>query len=293
MAISATIIISVLTLNIWGLPGVGSFKLAPLRRERVRGICQELKRAAEDPYGWDAVMLQEVWLKEDRRKLSRCGYREVMDLNDPILLMDSGLLFLSKHPLRNGKRLTYPAIPIGPDVVEDGESLVRKSANAVEMLHPQAGRVFLGNTHLVSYYAEGEQDQYQTTRRKQFLSFAKWIKKIAGNNPVVVGGDWNFGPQNHELWSEKEKNFSDFIVSQESEKETTLSSDNSFQEEDQDRVDHLFASGQFNSVRGRLEMNQPIKVNGKLVNLSDHYGWSETFSLKMASPPGFEPGFSP
>lgn len=280
MAGAGLIIISVLTLNIWGLPGVGSFKLAPLKKERVQGICAELKRASKDPLGWDAVMLQEVWLREDRKALSKCGYRTVVDLNSPLNLVDSGLLFLSKHPLKNAKRLTYPSIPLGPDVVEDGESLVRKSANSVEMIHPEAGIIYLANTHLVSYYAEGEADQYQKTRRDQFLSFSRWAKKLAGEKPLIVGGDWNFGSHNNELWIEKNRIFSDFVVSKDSEMQTTLSAENSFQDEDQDRVDHVFASGQFSSVRGQLEMFEPIEADGKLVNLSDHFGWSETFSLQ-------------
>jgi len=269
------VIISILTLNIWGLPG----KLTLLKQERVQGICKELKRAAANPEGWDAVMLQEVWLKEDRRTLSQCGYRESVDLNANLKLIDSGLMFLSKHRLKNAKRLTYPRIPIAPGVAEEGEALVRKSANFVEMIHPEAGTIVLANTHLVSYYAEGEADKYQSTRRSQFKKFAKWIKKLAGERPVIIGGDWNFGSQNQELWSEKNQHFSDFIVSKESEKETTLSSENSFQEKDQDRVDHIFASSHFDSVDGRLAMREPIEAQGKLVNLSDHFGWTETFSL--------------
>ncbi|MFM8270263.1 MAG: endonuclease/exonuclease/phosphatase family protein [Pseudomonadota bacterium] len=273
------IIISILTLNIWGLPGIGSFKLSPLRKERVQGICHELKRASQDPLGWDAVMLQEVWLPEDRRILSKCGYRSVVDLNDPFLPVDSGLLFLSKHPLRNGNRLTYPAIPLGADVLEDGEALARKSANVAVMMHPEAGEIWLANTHLVSYYAEANADQYQETRRNQFISFAKWARELAGVNPLILGGDWNFGSHNHEIWGEKNQILSGFVVSKASETETTLSADNSFQEKDQDRVDHIFASGHFASVGGQLEMHHPIEAQGKLVNLSDHFGWSETFSL--------------
>jgi len=275
MTSAGAILISILTLNIWGLPG----KLTVLKNDRIQGICKELKRAAADPEGWDAVMLQEVWLKEDRRTLSQCGYRQSVDLNAKMKLVDSGLMFLSKHRLKNARRLTYPRIPIAPGVAEEGEALVRKSANSVEMVHPEAGPIVLANTHLVSYYAQGEKDKYQSTRRSQFRKFANWIKKLAQEKPVIVGGDWNFGSKNQALWSEKNHLFSDFVVSKESEKETTLSSENSFQEEDQDRVDHVFASSHFESIQGQLAMHEPIEAQGKLVNLSDHFGWSETFSL--------------
>lgn len=278
MASTGLILISILTLNIWGLPG-GVFGLAPYREARVKGICQELKRAASQADGWDAVMLQEVWLRKDRRALSKCGYPYVVDLNNSPKVMDSGLLFLSRHPLKSPSRLTFPRLPVGPDIVEDGEALVRKSGNLVKMIHPQAGEVWLANTHLVSYYAEGPEDKYYETRRKQFISFAEWATKKAGNKPLILGGDWNFGAHNPDLWKEKETKLPGFVVSLESEKETTLSAENSFQEKDQGRVDHVFASPNFRSEGGFLSMNNRIESNGEEINLSDHFGWTEVFAL--------------
>jgi exonuclease III len=175
--------------------------LAPFKNQRIQGICAELKKASQSPNGWDAVMLQEVWSERDRRKLSRCGYPYKTDLNQSKLLVDSGLMLLSKHPLKQSKRLTFPVLPVGPDVLEDGEALAKKSANLVKMVHPQAGEIWLANTHLVSYYAEGEQDKYKPIRKKQFIQFAKWVSSIVQEMPVIVGGDWNFGIHEPDLWS--------------------------------------------------------------------------------------------
>jgi len=280
MASTGLIFISILTLNIWGLPG-GVFGLAPHREARVRGICQELKKAASQEGGWDAVMLQEVWLRQDRKALSKCGYSYVVDLNNSPKVMDSGLLFLSRFPLKSASRLTFPRLPVDPSIVEDGEALVRKSGNLVKMIHPQAGEVWLANTHLVSYYAEGAQDKYYEIRRKQFISFAEWARKKVGNNPLIIGGDWNFGAHNPDLWKEKDLQLPGFIVSLESEKETTLSSENSFQEKDQGRVDHVFASPHFRSEGGFLSMVNRIEKKGEPINLSDHFGWTEMFSLNL------------
>ncbi|NDC24916.1 MAG: hypothetical protein EBZ49_12440 [Proteobacteria bacterium] len=274
------VLISVLTLNIWGLPGAGSLGLAPFREQRIQGICQELKKAATRPEGWDAVMLQEVWLKRDRRKLSRCGYRYVVDLNLSGKLIDSGLLILSKHPLKEAHRLTYPALPVGSEVFEDGEALAAKSANLVTMVHPGAGEVVIANTHLVSYYAEGIADKYQRIRLEQFIAFVDWTKKRAGNLPLILGGDFNFGPENRELWDEKNRRLENFVVSKQSEEVTTLSANNSFQEEDQDRVDHLLASPHFESRFGMLAMEKRIGAEGTDINLSDHFGWTEVFEIE-------------
>lgn len=278
-----TIILSFLTLNIWGLPGVGKMGLAPFKNQRIVGICAELKKAAQSPTGWDAVLLQEVWLERDRKKLSRCGYPYRIDMNRAGMVVDSGLLILSKHPLQMPKRLTFPALPVGPDVLEDGEAIAKKSANLVKMIHPKVGEIFLANTHLVSYYAEGEQDKYKPIRKNQFIEFAEWVNQEVSNKPVVVGGDWNFGAHDPELWKEKEIRWHDFVVSAESEKYTTLSSENTFQEKDQGRVDHLFASPHFESVSGQLAMDKPVSIQNDLYNLSDHFGWTETFLVKVSN----------
>lgn len=278
-----TVVLSILTLNIWGLPGVGKMGLAPFKNQRIGGICAELKKAARDSTGWDAVMLQEVWLERDRKRLSQCGYPYRLDMNRAGMLVDSGLMILSKHPLQRAKRLTFPSLPVGPDVLEDGEALAKKSANLVKMIHPRVGEIFLANTHLVSYYAEGNQDKYKPIRKKQFIEFADWVNQEVLGKPVIVGGDWNFGAHEPELWEEKEVRWPDFVVSPESEKYTTLSSENTFQEKDQGRVDHLFASPHFESVLGRLSMEKPMSIQSKPYNLSDHFGWTETFLVKVSS----------
>ena len=269
--------LTVLTLNIWGLPGDGFWGPAPHRGERVKKICEVLKNSVQSNSGWDAVFLQEVWLKEDRKTLRHCGYTEFSDPNNSNLLIDSGLLILSKFPLSRAKRLTYPAIPLDADVINEGEALAKKAAHLVKMSHPKIGDVWLGNTHLVSYYGEGEKDKYAGMRKEQFKAFVEWVFQSVGNHPVVLGGDWNFGPEQNLLWELKIRLLPDFVVSPEAFLFTTLSKDNVFQEEDQDRVDHLYASPHFQSHRGDLAMNKPFSFKGKTLNLSDHFGWTEIF----------------
>ena len=155
MFASKTILLSVLTLNIWGLPGGKQLGLAPFKESRVQGICRELKKGQ-----WDAIFLQEAWQKEDRQFLKTCGYPYSLDSNDPRLAIDSGLLILSRYPLHKAQRLTYPPLDLDASVLEEGEALARKSADLVQMEHPEAGPVWLANTHLVSYYGEGVLDKY-------------------------------------------------------------------------------------------------------------------------------------
>lgn len=285
MTVSGMIALSVLTLNIWGLPGVGPLGMAPKKKERLQGICQELKRAAASTQGWDIVMLQEVWLQEDRSALASCGYPLAVDLNDSKVWLDSGLLILSKFPVQKMHRLTYPALPLSPDVLEDGEALVKKSAVLIKIEHPQMGPVWAGNTHLISYYAEGEADQYQERRKQQFSAFVQWAKERAGDEPLIIGGDWNFGAHNTNLWAEKNRLLPDFVVSSEAAHQSTLSAENTFQEKDQGRVDHLFASSHFQAEGGELAMHRRLKGPEGEFNLSDHFGWTEIYSLQISSRP--------
>lgn len=275
MLTAKTILLSVLTLNIWGLPGEKNLGIAPFKGSRLQGICRELKKGK-----WDAVLLQEVWQKEDRKALSQCGYPFSQDSNDPEKLIDSGLLILSRYPIKKSLRLTYPPLDLDPSVLEEGEALARKSADLIQMEHPEAGPVWLANTHLVSFYGEGSFDKYLEVRRQQFLSFVNWVKENIQDDPVIVGGDWNFGAHNPELWREKEAVLYDFKASRESEEFTTLSAENIFQKEDQGRVDHLFASRHFDPLQGNLSMHERISFLGFWINLSDHFGWTEQFLLK-------------
>lgn len=276
MFASKTILLSVLTLNIWGLPGGKNLGLAPFKEGRLRGICGELKKGK-----WDAVFLQEVWQKEDRKILKNCGYLYSLDSNDPRLPIDSGLLLLSRYPLQKAQRLTYPPLELNSSVLEEGEAIARKSADLVQMDHPDGGPIWLAHTHLVSYYGGDGSDKYFEVRRAQFVSFVDWVKERVEDSPVVVGGDWNFGAHNPDLWREKEVELLGFRASKESEKFTTLSKDNVFQKEDQGRVDHLFASKHFEPYQGTLSMHHRIGYFGFSINLSDHFGWAEEFHLRL------------
>jgi exonuclease III len=74
------------------------------------------------------------------------------------------------------------------------------------------------------------------------------------------------------------------VVSPEWDQYTTLSADNSFQDKDQGRVDHVFASSHFEAVIGQLSMEKPIEIQKQPYNLSDHFGWTETFLVKVSNP---------
>lgn len=59
----------VMTFNIWGLPKIGHLVPSPLRAARVAAICEELVKGRAD-----IVLLQEVWVNQDRLRLKNCGY---------------------------------------------------------------------------------------------------------------------------------------------------------------------------------------------------------------------------
>jgi len=285
MGTAELILISVLTLNIWGLPRAGFKVLSPLREERVKELCQKLKKAAATPEGWDVVFLQEVWVKEDREILSKCGYSESVDLNEKDRLLDHGLMILSRYPLSASTRLTYPALRFDSESGENGEFFARKSAIAAKLSHPKAGELWVSNTHLVSFYDEESRDKFYDSRRLQFTLFANWSKQLAGKLPLIVGGDWNFGPHNKGLWVEKENLFSGFVSAREGEKICTISKSNTFQSEDLGKLDHIMASTHFVSVRGGLAMEEPVRdSNQNEFHISDHFGWTEVFGLPLKTP---------
>lgn len=268
------ILLHVLTLNIWGLPDVGFHVLAPLRSERVTAICESLKDESRRENGWQIILLQEAWLAEDRKKLKACGYRYSVDLEDPSRLLDSGLLILSRYPIGKSARLIFSAPPTAD--FQDGESFARKGAIIASVQHP-AGPIWIANTHLISQYSQTH-DTYFETRKRQFLSFYKWATDTVGNEPLILGGDFNFGPGN-ELWTILEETLLGFSEAAESKLNCTICPPNTMHKENEGKVDHLFASSPFKAVAGSQAFTSPVPISDFSIHVSDHFGWQTTFEV--------------
>lgn len=269
------IVLHLLTLNIWGIPDLGFQVLAPLKQERVAAICETLRTSSQQAGGWDIVLLQEVWVRKDRETLKNCGYAHAGEAENKNIPLDSGLLILSKYPIEKVERLIYPAPTVFP-VVPDGEALARKSTLLVKIEHPEAGGVWVGNTHLVAQYATN--DIYQTTRSEQFKMMTRWSLEKAGTDPLILGGDWNFNPESP-LWPLVAEKLAGFTESPNAKDFCTVCPPNTMHQTSEGKIDHLFASSHFQVGDGALAFTEPLSINDFQISVSDHFGWQTSVSL--------------
>lgn len=240
-------------------------------------ICSRLKTAAAQDNGWDVVLLQEVWVESDRKNLQKCGYPFSADVEDYSQPLDTGLIILSKHKILETSRLTYPALPKINLSEEDGESFARKSAMIVRIDHPKAGPIWVANTHLVSQYSKVN-DVYQTARKQQFSRFVEWSRYQAGKEPLLIGGDWNFGPK-MPLWPLIAELVPDFSQGPQSENSCTICPPNTMHTENEGKVDHLFGSRHWKVEKANQAMVEPLVLPDLKMSVSDHFGWETQFTL--------------
>jgi endonuclease/exonuclease/phosphatase family metal-dependent hydrolase len=267
-------LIHVLSLNIWGVPDVGYRVTSPFLPERMAGICSELKKAHDAQAGWDVVLIQEAWTPEERNTLKNCGYPYEADLEDSSRVIDSGLMILSRYPLKDVERLTYPAFADGLDDITDGEAFAHKSALRATVEDP-AGPYRVADSHLISIY--GEPDRYLEIRRAQMRSFVEWSQENLGTMPLILGGDLNFGPGTPE-WPELKSLLAGFGQAPGAEAACTVCPPNVMHDHNEGKYDHLFGSPGLAAVEGGITLTKPIQVGGVPINLSDHFGWETTFS---------------
>lgn len=268
-------LITAVTLNAWMLPDAGLRVLSPLRAERARGICAELRRNSDSRGAWDVVLLQEMWTQADRKSLQDCGFPHLADLENAARIVDSGLLILSRHPLGRVKRFIHTSPeeaglpPIG------AEGLARKSALAAEVLHP-AGVFWVVNTHLIARYESRRSADYDRLRALQFSDFISWAEEVSEGAPLLVGGDWNVGPGDPE-WPEISRRLGDYSGSRET--PCTYCPPNSYVERNEGTLDHLYLRAPGRFVRGERAFADPVVIRGESLHLSDHFGWKAVFEL--------------
>lgn len=269
-----SLLLTIVTLNLWGLPDLGFRVLAPLREERVAKVCEILRTQYDKSDGWDVVLLQEVWVLEDRDKLAKCGFPHVVDMENRRVPLDSGLLVLSRFPVQDKRRLTYPA-PGGIPTSSDGEDIANKSAIAARLSHPSGRFFWIANTHLISVY-DYEKDVYAERRRQQLRAFARWAIRLADKEPLIVGGDLNIRPQDM-LWKDVTDAFKGFVEAPEAVKACTICPPNTNHRVNEGKVDHLLASAPATARDGKVAFDELLEVEDVKVSLSDHFGWATWF----------------
>ena len=160
------------------------------------------------------------------------------------------------------------------------------SVECILGIFPEASRrIALGvtrNTYLISIY-DPVNDGYERIRRDQFQRFVEWSTAKTSGEPLVLGGDFNFGPQSA-YWSEaKATVLKDFSQSPGAESQCTVCPPNSMHTENEGKLDHLFFSAGLETVSGGPALNHPVQVQGSAgVFLSDHFGFESTARLKGA-----------
>ena len=152
---------------------------------------------AADPQGPEVVFLQELWSAR-RRPRFRGLYPHIAEaerywrnplnliampmerLRNRYLTIDSGLMTLSKHPVKEVRRHVYRA----------GEGLARKSALAALIETDELGPLWAVNTHLCAAYVDRTNTPARAAQLKELGAF---LATLTGA-PVVVGGDFNIAP---------------------------------------------------------------------------------------------------
>lgn len=269
-------IVRALTFNVWGLPAEW---LAPRRAERMRALCRTLARHGRRRDGWDVVLLQEVWLHGDRAALARCGYRHVADADDGSL--ESGLLILSRWPMSRVARHTFAENGSWRHPAT-GEVLVDKGALAARVAHPRRP-FWVVNTHLVANYAHDGGPSFTEQRRRQFEEVATLARAHLDDAPVIVGGDFNFGPRGpafERIWDVLARLLPGFRAAPGADEHCTACPPNPACARAIGKLDHLFGSSGLVPRRGALALHEAIAAgDDPPLQLSDHFGWQTEFEI--------------
>ena len=305
--------LKVLSFNVWD--GGNAFGI--YTDQRIEKICDRFKEAFEDEQeGWDVVLIQELWPIRGRwNGFSQCGYPYYARVERPFdqlkgLLSwiqnrlygdkaETGLRILSRYPFNRIKRHTYSKNGHLRRVFLDAEYSVSKSVMFVEIEHPTSGKINVFNTHMVSTHLHNSGTNYHKQRLLQFRELSDFIKKEAIDGPIILGGDFNFGPNEygHEIynndlfsWDDLMHDLFDFLY------HATLLEDCSFCSSNNEflialkdlqgdhKPDHIFASDDLVLLENSLVLNERIIIQTsegkKKVPYSDHYGVEAIFDLQ-------------
>jgi hypothetical protein len=266
----------VVTLNVYRKPEIGADFFGT---ERMNKICEVLKNEEHpDNNGWDIVLIQEAWTVGSRKILKNCGYPHIVDIGigrwragwgvrhrrggirprpgrhgrEPNL--ESGLLILSKFPIKKSLRYKFKNEGQLSRVFRDGESAAAKSIDLAQVELSDLKKVF-----------------------------DEWV----GNEPLVFGGDLNAGehPSAKDLsWVTLPKLFPGFEQAPHDEIAVSISSPSNYFKKghkEGGKLDHIFASPHFDIYHGKLAFEKTfISSKGEKLNYSDHYGWESTVILK-------------
>jgi len=263
-----------LTFNVRGLP----WPLSPLKPSRMAALCEIVASPAAS---WDVVMLQELYMDHDQRALIECGpqggYRYSYRRGHGVYMigpMKSGLLLLSRHPLLWMDSLKF---------AKQTWQAERGALLAQLFVRGEPEPLWVANIHLSPDY-KGSKAKHTDDRRSQLVELTGWLSSIVPSGaPLIVGGDYNFGPNfkgYDSLWEEIPAFLPGFAQA-DYPLETTCTfcppNDAVPARENAGKLDHLFASPALTPVNGRVMFRERVTRGRKKFFLSDHFGWETEF----------------
>ncbi len=278
----------VLTLNVFGLSNL--FVKNPKRKQRLFKLSQVFKNSKHIHHRkWDIVLLQELWHNKDRNLFKNSLYPYNVDIHfkkpqKKENFFDSGLMILSKFKILEKHRFNLTNKARGKSLFNIGERFVRKAVYLAKIKLPNDKKIWVANTHLASnYHPHGPKNT--KLRRIQLKQMVSWLKNKVKKEPLVIGGDFNFGPtgQGYDgLWDDLPKLLPNLRQQKKSEQISTFSLKNILNNDvEAGKLDHLFNSSHFDIQRSDIALNQPIKLDTLTdTNYSDHFGYEVDYLLR-------------
>jgi len=189
---NAAVSLRLVTLNMWGIPYVSQYI-----DERFTALAERLR----GDRSVDVVGLQEMWDGEARARLLeaiRAEFPYQVDFHGEH--GRSGLALVSRRPFVGEPRFRGFARLGKWWKPWNGEWFGGKGVGAVRIAVDADNEVLVAVTHLHSCYDAGaplacdETDEFADFRRTQLAEVRDFVNELAGDEPAVILGDFNFTP---------------------------------------------------------------------------------------------------
>lgn len=299
----------VLTFNVGALAPFGKIT-SPQSVRRLKAICQNLEESH-----YDVVLLQEVWTQGYRKLFRDCGFPYIAEAEEEAGLItklkrgevsikklkaiarsfrllfpndygfDTGLMILSRYPLREVKVRRFEVNGVEERSFSDGEFPVNKGVLGATLDHPDFGEVFLANTHVVSEYKNYSYDDQREVQLEEIMEF---LSDHSHQRATILGGDFNMsppGPNGAErgfgvdrLW----RRVRDSLLQEFKQAELPYDQLSTFPAQgklpDLGVLDHLFSRGNLLPKKGAVVFNEGFRCRKRrLCAFSDHFGFESVF----------------
>ncbi|KAF2359183.1 Endonuclease/exonuclease/phosphatase [Trinorchestia longiramus] len=278
--------VRVLTLNIWGIPGVSHD-----REARINAICQQISGSSE-PYSF--VLLQEVWNPQDYKTIA-AKLKDILPHSHFFYsgVIGAGLCIFSKSPLTSVHFHPWSVNGLPHKIYHGdwwggkGVGLCRTQLNGVNFL--------IATTHLHAVYHH-LQDEYLHHRVVQAYETSQVLDWCACPDTVIIlAGDLNCEP--HEVpyrLIRYNANFKDAFVEAPNKPvdgigATNETPGNSYTsvaalrlDPTGKRIDHILYRAPRNvAVKVKLcDLPWPLRVPGSAFSFSDHEAVRAVFSIR-------------